>query len=83
MIKEKSLKTPEEDKEAFDILSEKGILTEVLANKLKDAKCMRNIITHQYGTVDDEIVFHSITEELEKDVKEFIDCAKKILKKRA
>jgi uncharacterized protein YutE (UPF0331/DUF86 family) len=33
---------------------------------------MRNIIAREYGKIDDEIVFHSITEELEKDVTDLI-----------
>lgn len=38
---------------------------------------MRNIISHQYGNVDNKIVFETITEELEKDVREFIKCIRK------
>lgn len=79
MVKEKGLKIPEEDKEAFDILSKEGIISDELSAKLKDAKGMRNIISHEYGKVDDEIVFDSITEELTKDVEEFIKNIKKIL----
>jgi uncharacterized protein YutE (UPF0331/DUF86 family) len=33
---------------------------------------MRNILAHDYGVVDDEIVFESITGELEKDTTEFL-----------
>ena len=53
------------------------IITEKIANKLKDAKGMRNIIAHDYGSVDDEIVFESITFELIKDVNEFLREIKK------
>lgn len=77
IIKERGFKTPEEDKEAFDILSEEKIISDNLAEKLKDAKSMRNILAHKYGTVNDELVFYSLTEELEKDVKEFIKAVKK------
>lgn len=72
IIKDKSLKIPEDDKGAFDILSEKNIIPQTLAERLKEAKGMRNLIAHKYGFIDDEIVFESITEQLEKDVKEFI-----------
>ena len=37
---------------------------------------MKNIISHQYGKIDDEIIFESITEELEKDVRYFIKKVK-------
>jgi len=77
IIKDKGLKVPEDDKESFDVLADDRIITPDLASRLKDAKGMRNIIAHQYGTVDDEIVFHSITEELVKDVSEFVSACKK------
>ncbi|MBW2995234.1 DUF86 domain-containing protein, partial [Candidatus Woesearchaeota archaeon] len=76
IIKDKGLKIPEEDKEAFDILSSENVISKELAEKLKDAKGMRNIIAHEYGKIDDEIVFHSITEELEKDITDFISYVK-------
>jgi uncharacterized protein YutE (UPF0331/DUF86 family) len=78
IIENMSLKIPEEDKESFDILSEKKIISKELAEKLKEAKGMRNIIAHEYGTIDDEIVFDSITQELGREVKEFIRQIKKI-----
>ena len=77
IISEKGLKIPEEDKEAFDILMQENILSAELAQRLKDAKGMRNILAHQYGVVDDEIVFQSITEELERDAEEFLTAIKK------
>ena len=72
IIKDKGFRVPEEDKEAFDILSKEKIIPEELAERLKEAKGMRNIIAHEYGKIDDEIVFHSITIELEKDVQSLI-----------
>ncbi len=78
IIKERNLKLPEDDSEAFDILVEEGIITKDLAEKLKDAKGMRNIIAHQYGSVDDEIVFTAITEEIDKDVGELLEAVRKI-----
>jgi len=72
VIKNKKLKIPEDDIDAFNILLENKIIDGSLASKLKSAKGMKNIISHQYGAVDDEIVFHSITEELANDVEEFI-----------
>lgn len=77
IIKDNKLKIPEEDTEAFDILANENIISLELAQKLKEAKGMRNIIAHEYGKIDDEIVFNSITEELEKDVKELIKSIRK------
>lgn len=72
VVNEEGLKSPEDEKAVFDILSDNKIISEKLCKKLKDAKGMRNILSHQYGSVDDEIVFHALTEELENDVEEFI-----------
>ena len=80
IIKEKGLKIPEDDKKSFEILCKEKIISEKLANNLKDAKGMRNIIAHDYGSVDDEIVFKSITTELIKDSKEFLEGIKKSIK---
>ena len=78
IIKDKGFKVPEEDKEAFDILAQEEVISNLLAIKLKDAKGMRNIIAHEYGKIDDKIVFKSIIEDLEKDVQDFIRSITKI-----
>ena len=76
IIKEKNLKKPENDKQTFDILYENKIITVELCNNLKSAKGMRNILAHEYGKIDDEIVFDAIANELRKDAAEFIDIIK-------
>lgn len=73
IIKNKKLKLPEDDIDAFNILLENKIIDNALATKLKDAKGMRNILAHQYGKIDDRIIFESISEELERDTREFIE----------
>jgi uncharacterized protein YutE (UPF0331/DUF86 family) len=72
VIKESKFVIPEDDKMAFDILARHKCISEDLATKLREAKGMRNIIAHEYGFVDDELVFHAITEELLKDSNEFV-----------
>jgi len=79
VIKEKKLKIPENDKEALDILAKNNLIPKILAARLKEAKGMRNVLAHEYGKVDDKLVFDSIKEELENDVREFIKAAGKIL----
>ena len=81
VIKIKKFEIPEDDTEAFSILLENKVIDNALAEKLKDAKRMKNIISHLYGKVDDEIVFEAINEELEKDVKRFIASVQIIYKK--
>ena len=78
IIKDKKLKLPEDDIDAFNILLENKIIEKDLASRLKDAKGMRNIISHQYGNVDDRIVFESVSEELDTDAKKFVAIIKKI-----
>ena len=76
IIKNKKLRIPEDDIDAFNILLENKIIDNDLASRLKNAKGMRNIISHQYGKIDDEIVFEAINEELNKDVRKFIEKGK-------
>ena len=80
IINYKKLRYPDYEKEVFFILSEKKIISDILAKKLSDAKGMRNVITHQYGKIDDERVFLAVTEELEKDVNDFLDSLRRSLK---
>ena len=76
VIKENNLKIPDEEITGFDILEKGGIISEEISKKLKEAKGMRNILSHQYGNIDNEIVFESITERIIKDAKEFINVIK-------
>jgi len=78
IVKEKNLEKPEDDKAVFDILYNNKIISKEICEKLKDAKGMKNIISHQYGSVDDKIVFDSITKELVDDINSFLDEIKKI-----
>jgi len=78
IVKEKNLKQPEHEKQVFDILKNEGIISEILATRLKDSKGMRNIIAHEYGKIDDELVFGFITKEIIRDANEFIDLIKKL-----
>ncbi len=77
VIKEKGLKMPEEDKESFDILANARLISLELASRLKQAKGMRNILAHDYGRVDDELVFESITNEIVRDANAFLAKIKK------
>ena len=78
IIKEKDLETPEDEDNCIKILSKNNLIPENLADKLIEAKGMRNIIVHQYGEIDDEIVFDAINKELKTDVEEFLKLTKKI-----
>ena len=72
IIKVKGLRIPEDDKKAFDVLADEKIISKELASRLKDAKGMRNIIAHEYGTIDNEIVFEAVAKEIISDANDFI-----------
>ena len=80
VVNYKELKYPEYEKEIFDTLYQEKIISEELSKKLKDAKGMRNFIIHQYGNINDELVFEAVTEQLEKDVSEFLNAIEKAIK---
>lgn len=71
-IKIKKMRMPQDDIDAFNILLEKKVIDNVLAKKLKDAKGMRNILAHEYGKIDDKLVFEAVKNEIEDDVNNFI-----------
>jgi len=80
VIKEKKLKSPETDDEAFAILNKENIITLGLSNKLKEAKGMRNIIAHEYGRVEDLLLFKALSNQIMPDSEEFIKSIRLSLK---
>ncbi len=77
IVKTKSLEGPEDDRDLFDILEKNKIIDSNLAKRMQEGKGMKNFISHQYGEVNDELVFNAITKELENDVKNFIEKIQK------
>ncbi|MEK6883607.1 MAG: DUF86 domain-containing protein [Nanoarchaeota archaeon] len=73
------LKFPDKDESVFYTLFNHNLISKELFNRFKDAKGMRNFISHEYGKIDDDLVFQALSEELEKDVKEFIESVNKCL----
>ena len=78
IIKERNLPIPEQDYEAFNIIEKEGIIDANLSKRLRDMKGMRNIIAHQYGDVDDRIMYATISKELDKDIKSFLKIIDKL-----
>ena len=79
-IKYKNFPQPRDEDNTFEILEENEVISETLSQKLHEAKGMRNFIAHEYGRIDDSIVFEAIETELEKDAKEFIKRVKEEVK---
>lgn len=80
IIKNKSLKIPDDDSKAFAVLAETNIIDNNLCKKLQEAKGMRNFLVHQYDKTDDSLVFETIKEELRKDIESFLKSIKKVKK---
>jgi uncharacterized protein YutE (UPF0331/DUF86 family) len=80
IIQQKGFSIPKDDAGAFFVLAENKLISENLALKLKEAKSMRNFIAHEYGKVNDELVFEAISGEIFKDTEEFIKEIKNVLK---
>ncbi|MBU0615049.1 MAG: DUF86 domain-containing protein [Nanoarchaeota archaeon] len=76
VIRSSPYPVPKDDGDLFNTLRENNIIGSTLCIKLKEAKGMRNFISHQYGRIDDELVFESIMNEMPEDIKAFIRACK-------
>ncbi len=79
IIKYKKLEVPTGDKEVFKILEKHKVISPELAFRLSEAKGMRNILAHEYGKVNDQLVYEAVHNELIRDVKEFLGEVEKLI----
>jgi len=56
---------PTEENDLFDKMLNKGILSKKMNSTLKEMRGFRNILVHEYATVDDELVFNAIRTKLD------------------
>jgi len=61
--------------EAFYILNEEKMVDEELTNKLLDMTGFRNIIAHDYGEIDYDIVYNVLHDKL-ADIEKFLEVVK-------
>lgn len=61
---------PAEEDDLFDKLEEAGIISSSMKEQLKKMKGFRNILVHEYGRVDDRLVFEVLQNRLD-DFKAF------------
>lgn len=61
---------PSGENDLFDKLKKKGIISEGMASLLKEMRGFRNILIHEYATVNDELVYEALQTRLE-DFKRF------------
>jgi uncharacterized protein YutE (UPF0331/DUF86 family) len=55
---------PGEENDLFDKLARRGVISGALAETLKRMKGLRNILVHEYGRIDDELVFETVRDRL-------------------
>ena len=56
---------PAEENDIFEKLTRKGVISDSLKETLKDMKGFRNILVHEYGEIDDRIVYEAVTKRTE------------------
>lgn len=71
---------PSEENDLFDKMQKKGIVSKEMNVALKKMKGFRNILVHEYATIDDELVFNAARTKLE-DFRKFKEEVLKALKK--
>lgn len=55
---------PGDEDDLFEKLVDRGVLSRSMADVLRRMKGMRNVLVHEYGRVDNALVFESATERL-------------------
>ena len=65
-----SIGLPPDEDDLLDRLGKKKIFSRNIVRKLKQMKSFRNILVHRYGTIDDELVFKVLMEQV-GDFEEF------------
>lgn len=70
---------PSEESDLFDKLANEGIISEETKNTLYEMRGFRNILVHEYATVDNELVFETAQDSTE-DFRKFTSEIKDKLK---
>ncbi len=78
IISEEGFREPEDNRDIFRILGEKGLIHPQLQKRLEDMASFRNLIVHSYGKIDHEIVFSILKKRL-NDIDEFMGCVIELL----
>lgn len=76
VVKGFRLGLPAEENDLFELLAKKDLITPAMKKKLRAMRGFRNIIVHEYGRVDEKIVYEMLT----KRLKDFSEFKRRILK---
>ena len=82
LIARGDLEVPEEEENVFAVLVEGGALSPQLGRRLRSLVGFRNILVHDYLTVDDQIVHRNMREGL-RDLRDFARAIVEFLKRSA
>jgi len=75
-VKGLRLGLPAEENDLFELLAKKRLITPAMKKKLRSMRGFRNIIVHEYGRIDEKIVYETLT----KRLKDFSEFKRQILK---
>ena len=64
-IADRSLRTPESNRDTFSVLEESGEIDPALAERLRGWAGFRNLLVHQYANLDHGVSYQAIQEDLE------------------
>ena len=76
VVKGFRLGLPAEENDLFELMAKKDLITPAMKKKLRAMRGFRNIIVHEYGRVDEKIVYEMLT----KRLKDFSEFKRQILK---
>jgi uncharacterized protein YutE (UPF0331/DUF86 family) len=75
IISTERLRAPKDYRDSFTVLSEAGILSDGLAQTMRELAGLRNLLVHVYWDVDDEAIYEGIQGELD-DFEAFVEQVK-------
>ena len=81
MILKDEKELPKDDYTNIEVMEKKGLISNRLANTLRELNGLRNRIVHEYNGLDDEIALTSMEENV-PEIKEFLRVVKEWLEKR-
>ena len=63
-IAERSLRTPDSNRDTFTVLEEAGEIDDALGDRLRGWAGFRNVLVHEYTSIDHRIAYRAIHEDL-------------------
>lgn len=75
------LPSPTSYRNAFETLAEHGLLTQELSKKMENWASLRNLITHVYEKIDDEVLFEIVKNDL-GDFEQFLKAIEHLIETR-